>query len=326
MCGVAGHLSRRLLLPGGPSIIRSSDNMESVSEFVHGLRNLPLVHGFLNWPIGKSQKIRQSGLVAPGPCGAGFNSFDHDEILGRKRFVFLSTAKLHPDYTYRFDTFVLVDPRVALLGGVEFSLVDIAQIVDQIRWTLSHDTRPYPEWVRDPEIFDGIIGHEEQSAREAYAKERGLHEVPMHVPNKYVLRRICASESFRRYLRCYTLRRISSSIRLHGRRQRINGILTLTLSAIGYGRTRRRFSFQMELRPNCSLGFGTAAVGTSGMIRRARKSRKRLEDFWPRSKRRPRKSVGTVKASDSSHRGRFFFSGAETPAGPPKTAQYGLLV
>src|SRR5437016_6941108 len=86
--------------------------MDSVYRFTHQHRGCPLVHGFLNWPPGKSDAIRNKGLLAPGAGGSGFNSFDYDEILGRKNFVFLSTLSLYPEYTYRFDTFLLVDPAV----------------------------------------------------------------------------------------------------------------------------------------------------------------------------------------------------------------------
>src|SRR6266516_1597572 len=180
--------------------------MNSVYRFTHQLRGCPLVHGFLNWPPGKSDAIRNKGLLAPGAGGSGFNSFDYDEILGRKSFVFLSTLRLYPDYAYGFGTFLLVDPAVLGEHGVEFALVDVAQLVDRIRWTLGRDVRPYPEWVRDPSVFDEIIEHEAQSAREAYTHEKGLHGVATHVPEKFIVQRICASESFRRYVRCYCLR------------------------------------------------------------------------------------------------------------------------
>jgi hypothetical protein len=177
-----------------------------MEPFAHQLLTCPLVHAFLNTSE-KSENIRRCGLIAPGKGGRGFNSFYYDESLGRVEFVFTSTLRLHPDYAWGFDTFVLIDPIVLYEPGVEFSLIDIGQVVDQVKWNLGSFARPYPDWIQNPSILDEIIERESQLARREYALEKGLPESPANAPEKYIMPRICASPSFLRYVQCYSVGR-----------------------------------------------------------------------------------------------------------------------
>lgn len=177
--------------------------MECVSEIVARLSKWPLIHGFLNWPNGKSDEIRRQGLIAAGSEGRVANSFDYDDILGRKDFVFLSTLKLYPDYSFGHDTFLLIDPTI-LKHPCEFSLFDIGKIIDLIPLS-TNPPRSYPPWVHEPSVFDQIVAQEMHFAREAFAREKGLTDLPRHVPKRFVVPNICRSKEFQRYLRSYSL-------------------------------------------------------------------------------------------------------------------------